>query len=71
MLEKPREAEPVVRVAVGDVDARDLLAEALRPASDLVRFSKVSRASMRIPSVGPEINVLLDGAQVATSSSPS
>src|SRR6478672_4539065 len=30
-------------------------------------FSKVSRASMRTPSVGPEISVLLDGAQVATS----
>jgi len=26
---------------------------------------------MRIPSVGPEISVLLDGAQVATSPSPS
>jgi len=36
VLEKPREAEPVVRVAVGDVDTRDLLAEALCPASDLV-----------------------------------
>ena len=34
-------------------------------------FSKVSRASMRIPSVDPEISVLLDGAQVATSPSPS
>jgi hypothetical protein len=33
-------------------------------------FSKVSRASMRIPSVGPEISVPLDGAQVATSRSP-
>jgi len=37
MLEKAREAEPVVRVAVGDVDTRDLLAEALRPGGDLVR----------------------------------
>jgi hypothetical protein len=26
---------------------------------------------MRMPSVGPEISVLLDGAQVATSPSPS
>jgi hypothetical protein len=34
-------------------------------------LSKVSRASMRIPSVRPEISVLLDGAQVATSPSPS
>jgi hypothetical protein len=34
-------------------------------------FSKVNRASMRIPSVGPEISVLLDGAHVATSPSPS
>jgi hypothetical protein len=32
---------------------------------------KVSRASIRIPSVGPEIRVLLDGAHVATSPSPS
>ena len=37
VLEKPREAEPVVRVAVGDVDTRDRLAEALRPGGDLVR----------------------------------
>ena len=37
MLEKAREAEPVVRVAMGDVDTRDLLAEALRPGGDLVR----------------------------------
>jgi hypothetical protein len=36
VLEKPREAEPVVRVAVGDVDTRDLLAETLCPAADLV-----------------------------------
>src|SRR5713101_5934979 len=35
--EKAREAEPVVRVAVGDVDTRDLLAEALCPGGDLVR----------------------------------
>jgi hypothetical protein len=34
-------------------------------------FSKVSRASIRIPSVGPEISVLLDGAHVATSPFPS
>ena len=71
VLEKPREAEPVVGVAVGDVDTRDLLAEGLRPGGDLVRVLEGSRASMRIPSVGPEINVLLDGAQVATSPSPS
>src|SRR2546427_3041944 len=38
MLEKTREAEPVVRVAMGDVDTRDLLAEALRPGGDLVRI---------------------------------
>jgi hypothetical protein len=55
----------------GDVDTRDLLAEALRPGGDWSAFSKVSRASMSIPSVGPEISVLLDGAQVATSPSPS
>ena len=34
-------------------------------------LSNVSKASIRIPSVGPEIRVLLDGAQVATSPSPS
>src|SRR5207253_6316309 len=37
VLEKAREAEPMVRVAMGDVDTRDLLAEALRPGGDLVR----------------------------------
>src|SRR4029077_6037809 len=37
VLEKPREAEPVVRVAVSDVDTRDRLAEGLRPGGDLVR----------------------------------
>jgi hypothetical protein len=37
VLEKAREAEPVVRVAMGDVDTRDLLAEALRSGGDPVR----------------------------------
>src|SRR5437870_1232652 len=37
VLEKAREAEPVVRVAMGDVNTRDLLAEVLRPGGDLVR----------------------------------
>ena len=71
VLEKSREAKPVVRVAVGDVDTRDLLAEALRPGGDLVRVLEGQQGVDEDPSAGPEISVLLDGAQVATSPSPS
>src|SRR6266849_2404851 len=36
VLEKAREAEPMVRVTMGDVDTRDLFTEVLRPGGDLV-----------------------------------
>ena len=37
VLKKSSEAEPVVGVPVGNVDTRELLAEALRPGGDLLR----------------------------------
>jgi hypothetical protein len=40
VLEEAGETEPVVRVAVGDVDTRDLLAEALGPGGDFNRLRR-------------------------------
>jgi hypothetical protein len=64
------EAETVVGVAIGDVDAGTRLAEGLRPSSDPVGVVEGQQRIDQDPSVGPEFSVLLDDAQVATSPSP-
>jgi hypothetical protein len=65
VLEKASETQPVVRVTIGDVDTVMFLPKVFAQAAIRSAFSKVSSASMRIASVGPEISVLLDGAHVA------